>query len=64
MTERIEQSPRNGHDDPRPTRRLHVVTASLLLPDVPEESTSTPPTLTLVGGTDFTPTGLEPIARS
>jgi hypothetical protein len=30
--------------------------------DVPEEPTHTPPTLTLVGGTDVTPTPLDPLA--
>jgi hypothetical protein len=30
--------------------------------DEPEEPTNAPPTLTLVGGTDITPTDLEPIA--
>jgi hypothetical protein len=41
---------------------LHAVSESPLPPDAPEEPTGTPPTLTLVGGTDVTPTAHEPIS--
>jgi hypothetical protein len=41
---------------------LHAVREIPLPLDAPEEPTSTPPTLTLVGGTDITPAPLEPIA--
>ncbi len=40
---------------------MHAVSESALPLDAPEEPTSTPPTLTLVGGTDITPAALEPI---
>ncbi len=62
MTKRIEHSRRHGHHDPRRTSRIHAVTESPLPFDAPEEPTGTPPTLTLVGGTDITPTRLDPIA--
>ena len=62
MTRRMEQSRRHGHHDPRWTGGLHAVRESPLPLDAPEEPTSTPPTLTLVGGTDITPAPLEPIA--
>ena len=62
MTKRMEQSRRHGHHDSRWTGRLHAVSDSPLPPVVPEVPTRTPPTLTLVGGTDVTPTDLEPIA--
>lgn len=41
---------------------MHVVSESPLPLDAPEEPTGTPPTLTLVGGTDITPTAHKPIA--
>jgi hypothetical protein len=62
MTKRIEQSRKHGHHDPRWTGRIHAVSDSSLPLDVPEEPNSTPPTLTLVGGTDVAPTPLDPIA--
>lgn len=63
MTKRIEQSRRHGHRDSSWTNPLHAVSESPLPLDVPAEAISTPPpTLTLVGGTDVTPTALEPIA--
>jgi hypothetical protein len=62
MAKRIEQSRRHGHSDPRWTRPVHTVSELPLPMDVPEEPTHTPPTLTLVGGTDVTPTPLDPHA--
>jgi len=62
MTKRSEQSRRHGHHDSSWTSRLHAVSESPLPLDAPEEPNGTPPTLTLVGGTDITPTDLEPIA--
>jgi hypothetical protein len=62
MTKRIEQSRKHGHHDPRWASRIHAVTESPPPFDAPEEPTGTPPTLTLVGGTDITPTPLDPIA--
>jgi hypothetical protein len=38
------------------------VSESALPLDAPEEPTGTPPKLTLVGGTDVTPTAHEPIS--
>ena len=61
MTKRIEQSRRHGHHDPRWTSRVHAVSEITPPLDPPEESASTP-TLTLVGGTDLTPTAPNPIA--
>lgn len=62
MTRRMEQSRRHGHHDSKWTNRLHAVSESALPLDAPEEPTGTPPTLTLVGGTDVTPTAHEPIS--
>jgi hypothetical protein len=62
MTKRIEQSRRHGHHDPRWTSPVHAVGESRLPLDAPEEPNRTPPTLRLVGGTDITPTPLDPIA--
>jgi hypothetical protein len=62
MAKRIEQSRRHGDSDPRWTRPVHTVITLPLPMDVPEEPTHTPPTLTLVGGTDVTPTPLDPFA--
>ncbi len=62
MTKRMEQSRRHGHHDSRWTGRLQAVSESPLPPAAPEKHTGTPPTLTLVGGTDVTPTALEPTA--
>jgi hypothetical protein len=62
MTKRIEQSRRRGHHDSRWTSRVHAVSESPLPLDAPEEPTSTPPTLTLVGGTDVTPKPPDPNA--
>jgi hypothetical protein len=62
MTKRIEQSRRRGHHDPRWTGRMHAVSVSPVPLDAPEETPSTPPTLTLVGGTDVASTALDPIA--
>jgi hypothetical protein len=39
---------------------LHIVSESSPLFDEPAEPISTPPTLTLVGGTDVTPQPLDP----
>jgi hypothetical protein len=58
MAKRIEQSRRHGHYDPRWAGRVHVVSESPLPLDEPDEPARTPPTLTLVGGTDVTPTPL------
>ena len=41
---------------------MHAVSWTPVPLDVPEEPISTPPTLTLVGGTDVSPTQLDPIA--
>jgi hypothetical protein len=57
MAKRIEQSRKHGHHDPRWSSPLHGVTGSLPLEE-PAEPTRTPPTLTLVGGTDATPVPL------
>lgn len=62
MTKRSEQSRRHGRHDSSWTSRLHAVSESPLPLDAPEEPKGTPPTLTLVGGTDITPTDLGPIA--
>ena len=62
MAKRIEQSRRHGHHDSRWSGRVVAESESPLPLDAPEEPTSTPPTLTLVGGTDITPTPLDPIA--
>ena len=62
MTRRMEQSRKHGHHDPRWTGRLHAVSESPPLPDAPEEPTRTPPTLTLVGGTDIAAKTVGPIA--
>jgi hypothetical protein len=56
MAKRIKESRRHGYDAaPRLNGPVLAVTASALPMDVPEEPTHIPPTLTLVGGTDFTP---------
>jgi hypothetical protein len=60
MTKRLEQS--RGPHDSRWAGRLHAVSEMPPPLDEPEEPTNAPPTLTLVGGTDITPTDLEPIA--
>jgi hypothetical protein len=62
MVKRIEQSRRHGHHDPRWSTPVHAVSASPLPLDAREEPSSTPPTLTLVGGTDLAPKLLDPIA--
>jgi hypothetical protein len=62
MTKRIEQSRRHGHHDARWTGRIHAVSESSLPLDEPDEPKSTPPTLTLVGGTDPASTPSDPIA--
>jgi len=62
MAKRIEPSRRHGHHDPRWTSPVRAVSESPPPLDAPEEPTSTPPTLTLVGGTDITPPPLDPIA--
>jgi len=62
MAKRIEQSRRHGHYDPRWTGPVLAVSESSLPVDEPEEPTRTPPKLTLVGGTDVTPTPLDPSA--
>lgn len=56
MAKRIEQSRRHGHHDPRWTGSLRIVSAEALPLDAPAEPILIPPTLTLVGGTDVTPT--------
>jgi len=56
MAKRIEQSRSHGHHDPRWTGSLRVVSAVALPLDAPAEPILVPPTLTLVGGTDVTPT--------
>jgi hypothetical protein len=56
MAKRIEQSRRHGHHDPRWTGSLRVVRAGSLPLDAPADPVRIPPTLTLVGGTDMTPT--------
>jgi hypothetical protein len=56
MAKRIEQSRRHGHHDPRWTGSLRVVSAVALPLDAPAEPILGPPPLTLVGGTDVTPT--------
>jgi hypothetical protein len=60
MAKRIEQSRRHGHHDPRWTGPVQAVSESPLPADAPEEETCAPPMLRLVGGTDVTPTPLEP----
>jgi hypothetical protein len=62
MAKRIEQSRRHGYYDPRWTLPVLVASASPLPVDEPDEPFLTPPTLTLVGGTDLTPTPLDPLA--
>jgi hypothetical protein len=62
MAKRIEQSRRHGHYDPRWSGPVLAVNESPLPVDEPEEPSRTPPTLTLVGGTDVTPTPLDPLA--
>jgi hypothetical protein len=52
MAKRIEQSRKHGHQNPRRSSPLHVVSGSSMPLDEPAEPTGTPPTLTLVGGTD------------
>jgi len=53
MAKRMEQSRRHGPHDPRSSRRVHLVDVSALSTDAYESTSDTPPTLTLVGGTDF-----------
>jgi hypothetical protein len=62
MTKRIEQSRRHGHHDSRWGSPVHAVSEGPLPLDTPEEPTGTPPTLTLVGGTDIAPTHRDPLA--
>jgi hypothetical protein len=62
MAKRIQQSRRHGHYDPRWTGPLHLVAESPLPVGQPEDTPFTPPTLTLVGGTDVTTTPFDPLA--
>jgi hypothetical protein len=62
MAKRMEQSRRHGYYDPRWTLPVLVANESPLPVDEPQEPARTPPTLTLVGGTDLTPTPLDPLA--
>jgi hypothetical protein len=61
MAKRMEQSRRHGYYDPRWTLPVLVASESPLPVDEPEEPARTPPRLTLVGGTDLTPTPLDPL---
>lgn len=63
MANRIEQSRRHGQHDSRWIPPLHVVADSPLPIDAPADPIHTPPTLTLVGGTDVTPTLPDPSAH-
>jgi hypothetical protein len=62
MAKRIEQSRRHGQYDPRWIGPVLAVSESSLPVDEPDEPTRTPPTLTLVGGTDVTPKSIDPLA--
>jgi hypothetical protein len=64
MAKRIEQSRRHGHYDARWTSTVHALSESPLPLEAPEEPTSTPPTLRLVGGTDVTPKAVDTLAPS
>jgi hypothetical protein len=55
MTKRIEQSPKQAHHDARWADRLHAVSEPSLPVEAPATPISSPPTLVLVGGTDFVP---------
>jgi hypothetical protein len=57
MAKRIEQSRKHGHHDPRCAGLLRVVSAGALPLDAPADPIRVRPTLTVVGGTDVTPTG-------
>ena len=63
MAKRIEQSRRHGHYDPRWTRPVLVASQSSLPVDELQKPARTPPTLTLVGSTDLTPTSVDSRAR-
>ena len=60
MAKRIEQSRRHGHYDPRWAKLALVPHESSRTADELEEPARKPPTLTLVGGTDLTPTPVKP----
>jgi len=62
MAKRIEQSRRHGYYDPRWTWPVLVDSESPLPVDEPAERVRTPPTLTLVGGTDVPPKHHDPLA--
>jgi hypothetical protein len=62
MAKRIEQSRRHDRYDPQWTWPVLVVSESRLPVDEPAERVRTPPTLTLVGGTDVPPKNLDPLA--
>jgi hypothetical protein len=61
MAKRIEQSRRHGYYDPRWAGPVLAVSETSLPVDEPDEPTRTPPTLTLVGGTDVTPVPVDPL---
>lgn len=61
MTKWLEESRRRWNHDPRGAKPAHAASESPAPPDIPEHAPRTPPTLTLVGGTDITPE-LAPVA--
>lgn len=62
MAKRIEQPGRHGYDDLPRAEPVLAVSESPVPVDEPDEPRRVPPTLTLVGGTDFRPAPVDPLA--